>query len=707
MGQSCLRPLKTHPNIYSSLLHFSTTANAWNSCSVSKEAFTHLCFEGHLKQAFETFISAIWSDPSLFSHLLQQCIAKHSIFVGKQLHSLIISSGCGSDKFISNHLLNMYSKFGELGTAQRLFAEMPKKNIMSHNILLGGYIQKGDLDSARQLFERMSERNVATWNAMVTGMIQFEFNEEGLSLFLEMHDLGFLPDEFAVGSVLRGCAGLRALAAGQQIHVYVVKSGLEFNLVVGTSLAHMYMKCGNLGDGEKVIKTMPVHNVVACNTLIAGRAQNGCSEGALDQYNLMKMAGFRPDKITFVSVLSSCSELATLGQGQQIHAEVIKAGACSSISVVSSLISMYSRCGCLEDSINLFSECKDEDVVLWSSMIAAYGFHGRGKEAIELFEQMEEKAFEANDVTFLSLLYACSHCGLKDKGSDLFQLMVEKYGLQPKLEHYTCMVDLLGRCGCLEEAEALIRTMPLKADVIIWKTLLSACKIHKNADMARRIAEEITRLDPRDPASYVLLSNVHASTKQWKDVSDIRKSMRDNNVKKEPGISWLEVKNQVHQFSIGDQSHPKSKEIDEYLKELTLELKKLGYAPDIDSVLHDMEMEEQEYNVVHHSEKLAIAFALLSTPPGTRIRVMKNLRICTDCHVAIKLISKLKCREIVVRDASSIILKMGAVPVEIIVRKLMDPDKEIDANEEAIDRKIDPLWKLIGDGEVDKQLEKS
>ncbi|PQM36052.1 pentatricopeptide repeat-containing protein [Prunus yedoensis var. nudiflora] len=540
----------------------------------------------------------------------------------------------------------------DLGAALTLFDHLPRRNIMSCNILINGYVQKGDLESAQKVFNEMPERNVATWNAMVTGLTQFQFNEEGLGLFSEMHELGFLPDEFTLGSVLRGCAGLRALHAGRQVHAYVMKCRFEFNLVVGSSLAHMYMKSGSLEEGERVIKSLPIQNVVAWNTLIAGKAQNGHSEAVLDQYNIMKIAGFRPDKVTFVSVISSCSELATLGQGQQIHAEAIKAGASTVDAVISSLISMYSRCGCLEDSLKAFKESVGRDVVLWSSMISAYGFHGRGEEAIQLFKEMEQEELEANDVTFLSLLYACSHCGLKEKGIEFFNSMIENYGLKPRLEHYTCVVDLLGRSGRLDEAESMIRSMPVKADAIIWKTLLSACKIHKNANIAKRISEEVIRQDPQDSASYVLLSNIHASARRWQDVSEVRKAMRDRKVKKEPGISWLEIKNQVHQFCIGDKSHPQSKELDMYLQELTSELKLHGYVPDTGSVLHDMDNEEKEYNLAHHSEKLAIAFALMNTPEGVPVRVMKNLRVCIDCHVAIKYISLIKNREIIVRDAS-------------------------------------------------------
>ncbi|KAL5983268.1 hypothetical protein ACLOJK_017352 [Asimina triloba] len=580
------------------------------------------------------------------------CIPRQSLSQAKLLHGLVITSGCSPDKFISNHLLNVYVKCGSLSMAAVLFGVMPRKNVMSSNILIGGYIQNGKLELAQKIFEEMPDRNVATWNAMVTGLVQFGLNEEALDLFSQMQRSALQPDEFTLGSVLRGSAGLRLRELGRQIHAYIVKSGFHSCLVVGSSLAHMYLKCRCVEEGERVFEGMPVQNVVACNTVIAGRAQNGDPEGALDQFNLMKMGGFRPDQITLVSVISSCSELATMGQGQQVHAHAIKIGTDSEASVRSSLVSMYSKCGCLDDSEKAFLELEDSDIVLWSAMICAYGFHGRGWEAVKLFEQMERQGIEPNDVTFLGLLYACCHSGLKEQAEELFKLMMEKYELQPRLEHYTCMVDLLGRSGCLDEAEALIRSMPVEPDTVIWKTLLSACKIHRNAGMARRIAGDVLRLDPRDSAPYVLLSNIHASEAKWGDVSDLREAMRERKVKKEPGISWVEIKNQVHQFSMGDRSHLKWREIQAYLNELMTEIKGHGYVPDTTSVLHDMEVEEKEHSLSHHSEKLAIAFALLSTPGEAPIRIMKNLRVCNDCHLSIKLISEITAREIILRDVS-------------------------------------------------------
>ncbi|CAH8392861.1 unnamed protein product [Eruca vesicaria subsp. sativa] len=621
--------------------------------SDSSTTIATLCSKGNFREAFNRFGFNIFTNTSLFTPFIKSFASTQSLPSTKQLHCLLVVSGFSSDKFICNHLMTLYSKFGAFPSAVALYERMTKKHYMSSNILINGYVREGDLVNARKVFDEMSERKVATWNAMIAGLIQYDCNEEGLRLFREMHELGFSPDEFTLGSVFSGCAGLRSVFIGQQVHGYAVKYGIELDSIVSSSLAHMYMRNGKLQDGQNVIRSMPVRTLVAWNTLISGYAQEGCPEAVLCEYKKMKVLGYRPDQITFVSVLSSCSDLAIRGQGQQIHAEAIKIGASSVVAVVSSLISMYSKCGCLEDAAKAFSERGDEDEVMWSSMISAYGFHGQGGEAIKLFNTMvEETEMEINEVTFLNLLYACSHSGLKDKGIELFDMMVEQYGFKPSLRHYTCVVDLLGRAGDLDQAEAKIRSMPIKPDTVIWKTLLSACSIHKNAETAQRAFEEILKIDPNDSSCYVLLANVHASGKRWRDVSEVRKSMRDKNVKKEPGVSWFEHKGEVYRFKMGDRSQPQSKEIYSYLKEMTLEMKLKGYKPDTASVLHDMDDEEKESDLVQHSEKLAVAFALMILPEGVPIRIIKNLRVCGDCHVAFKYISLIKNREITLRDGS-------------------------------------------------------
>ncbi|XP_078427763.1 pentatricopeptide repeat-containing protein At2g41080-like [Wolffia australiana] len=620
--------------------------------SSSSSSIAEFCARGRPDRAFRAFSARIWAEPSLFAHLLGACLRRRSLRGAKQAQAVLIAAGAAGDRFLSNHLLNLYAKLGAMADAVKVFGAMRRRNVMSCNILLGGYILNDDLTAARRVFDEMPERNLATWNAMVSGLTDAGLNEQGLGLFGEMHRRGLRPDEFTLGSALRGCAGANSLAAGRQLHCAVARSGLESDLCVGSALAHMYMKCGVPAAAEAALASLPFLNVVAYNTVVAGRVQNGDAEGALEFFSQMRSWGLNPDKITFVSAIAACAELGTLGQGRQVHAQAIKAGADADTAARSSLVSMYSKCGCLGEAERVFVESDAGDEVLWSAMIAACGFHGRGRRAVELFEAMRARGMQPNEVTFLAVLYACSHAGMKEEGEAVFELMRSAQWVRPQVEHFTCMVDLLGRAGAVGTAEAVIRSMPVEPDAVIWKTLLAACKTHRETDTARRAAAELLRLDPLDSASYVLLSNVHAAAERWEDVEGVREAMRGRRVKKEPGISWLEMMNRVYQFSTGDRSHPRWREIEVSMGELAGKMKERGYMAETGIVLHDIEEEEKEESLACHSERIAVAFAVLSAPPGAEIRIMKNLRVCTDCHAALKLVSEITAREIVVRDVT-------------------------------------------------------
>ncbi|CAH2058572.1 unnamed protein product, partial [Thlaspi arvense] len=292
------------------LMLYQASSVARSLSADPKTAISILCSKGNLREAFQRFRLNIFSNTDLFTPFIQSCVTRQSLPSGKQLHCLLVVSGFSSERFISNHLMSMYSKLGDFPSAVALYALMPKKNFMSSNVLINGYVRAGDLESARKVFDEMTDRKLTTWNAMIAGLIQSEYNEEGLSLFREMHALGFSPDEYTLGSVFSGSAGSRSLLIGQQIHAYTIKYGLEIDSVVSNSVAHMYMRTGKLQDGQDVIRSMPVSNLVAWNTLIAGYAQNGCPETVLYEYRKMKVSGFRPNQITFVTVLSSCSDLA-------------------------------------------------------------------------------------------------------------------------------------------------------------------------------------------------------------------------------------------------------------------------------------------------------------------------------------------------------------------------------------------------------------
>lgn len=299
-----------------------------------------------------------------------------------------------------------------------------------------------------------------------------------------------------------------------------------------------------------------------------------------------------------------------------------------------------------------FDIITERDVVAWTAMIVGHAQHGEGDKALELFEQMQSEGIKPNHITFVGVLSACSHVGLINEGWQYFEFMNRDHSIVPTVDHYACMVDILGRAGRQDEAENLINQMPFKPNALVWRTLLGTCRIHGKMELGKRAAERILELEPDDDATYVLLSNMNASVGDWDNVTKIRKMMTERGIKKKVGQSWTVVKNRVHTFVACDKSHPQTDVIYAKLDELRKEMKKVGYVPDTNFVLHDVEEEQKEHLVFHHSEKLAIAFGLISTPSGSSIVIFKNLRICGDCHTAIKFISEIVTREIVVRDAN-------------------------------------------------------
>jgi pentatricopeptide repeat protein len=291
------------------------------------------------------------------------------------------------------------------------------------------------------------------------------------------------------------------------------------------------------------------------------------------------------------------------------------------------------------------------DVVAWNTMLGGYAMHGLAKEALELLERMCEEGIEVDNVTLVALLSACSHLGLFDEGMHYYESMGLVYGVSSTVEHYACMVDLLGRAGHLDEAEDLIKTMPFEPNVAVWKALLGACRVCGNVEMGERIAKEVIYLDPGNSAGYVLLSNIYAAAGKWDNSADIQCQRLERGVKKEPGCTWIEVNNEMHSFMVDDRGHPHITEIHAKLRKLSAQMQEIGYVPDTRFVLHDVDEEEKALQLCYHSEKLAIAFGLISTPPGTSLRIFKNLRICGDCHTATKFISRIVGRTIIVRDA--------------------------------------------------------
>eukprot|EP01018_Ginkgo_biloba_P011341 Gb_31474 [translate_table: standard] len=525
-------------------------------------------------------------------------------------------------------------------------------DIYVRNSLVAVYIKCGSLDIARQLFDRIPIRNVVTWSAIIDGYVQSGHSNEALVLFRKMQLEDVIPNSITIASVLQACAHLAALRRGKQIHGYILRSEVESDVCLETALVDMYARCGKTEIASQVFAKMSQRDVVAWNSMIGGYAQSGHANEAFTHFHKMQLADLIPDSFTVVHVLRACTLIAALQQGKWIHGYTIRRGLDSNVLVGNSLIHMYAKCGSIVIAHHVFDKMRKRDVISWSAMIAGYGMHGHGYEALALFTQMQEAGVKPDYITFICLLSACSHSGLLDEGWQYFDSMIRDYCIIPGVEHYACMVDLLGRSGHLQEALDFIKKMPLEPDVSVWGALLGACRIHNNVELGECVAEHLFELDPEDGGGYVLLSNIYAAGGRWDDVKKVRTLMKDRQLKKTPGCSFIEVNNKIHAFFVGDRSHPQSEKIYAMLETLSAKMEEAGYVPNTNFVLHEVEEEIKEHMLCSHSEKLAIAFGLISTIPGTPIRITKNLRVCGDCHSATKIISNIASREIIMRDAN-------------------------------------------------------
>jgi pentatricopeptide repeat protein len=482
------------------------------------------------------------------------------------------------------------------------------------------------LDEAQALFDQMPERNVVSWTTMISAYTNAKLNDKALEFLIMMLRQGVMPNMFTYSSVLRACDGLSNL---RQLHSRIIKGGLESDVFVRSALIDIYSKLGELQEALGVFNEMASGDSVVWNSIIGGLAQNSDGDEALNIYKSMKKAGFPPDQSTLTSVLRACTGLALLELGRQVHVHILKFD--RDLILNNALLDMYCKCGSMEDANFVFTRMLEKDVISWSTMIAGLAQNGFSREALKLFQSMKDSGVKPNYITILGVLFACSHAGLVEDGWYYFQSMKKLFGINPGREHYGCIIDLLGRAGKLDQAIKLIHQMECEPDAVTWRTLLGACRVHQNVDLAIHAAKQIVKLDPEDAGTYILLSNVYANSQMWDDVTEVRRTMK-------------------HAFILGDNSHPQIDEINRQLNQLIHRLMGVGYVPDTNFVLQDLEGEQREDSLRYHSEKLAIVFGMMSLSREKTIRIRKNIRICGDCHIFAKLVTKTEQQTIVIRD---------------------------------------------------------
>lgn len=579
-----------------------------------------------LPEALETFCQMRNAGESptqfAFSSVVRACASLGWIEIGRQMHCLALKCGFGYELFVGSNLADMYSKCRAMVEACKVFEEMPCKDEVSWTTMIDGYAKNGDFERALLAYKRM------------------------------IND-AFVIDQHVLCSTLSACGALKACNFGKSLHSSVVKLGFELEIAVGNALMDTYAKAGDMESASNVFGTESERrNVVSCTSLIDGYVEKDQIEKALYVFADLRRQGVEPNEYTFSSLIKACANQAALEQGTQLHAQVVKFNFDTDPYVSSILVDMYGKCGLLDDSIRVFDEIGDPTEIAWNSLVSVFAQHGLGKGAIETFDRMIHKGVKPDAVTFVSLLTACSHAGLAEEGLKYFHSMEKTYGVVPREEHYSCVIDLLGRAGKLKKAEEFINNMPIEPNAFGWCSFLGACRIHGDKERGKLAAEKLMKLEPENSGAHVLLSNILAKERQWEDVRNVRKMMRDGNVKKLPGYSWVDAGNKTHIFGAEDWSHPQKKEIYEKLDSLLDQIRKAGYVPYTDSIPFDMDDSMKEKLLHHHSERIAVAFALISIPAGKPIIVKKNIRVCLDCHSAIKYISKVVGRKIILRDNS-------------------------------------------------------
>lgn len=644
-------------------------------------------FESAIKMFVEMVKDKVTPTQFTITNVLSSCAATGALGVGKKVHSFIVKLGLNGYIPVGNSLLNMYAKAGDLVMAQIIFDRMRLRSISSWNIMICLYMRSGNVALALAQFKQMSERDIVSWNSMIAGYNQHGLDMEALELFYSLlRDSSLKPDRFTLASILSACANVENLNLGKQIHSYIIRIQFDLSGVVQNALVSMYAKSGGLEIAQRVVEHSGIsdldviaftalldgyvklgditparqifdslrdRDVIAWTAMIVGYLQNGLNDDAMELFRKMANEGPQPNSFTLAAILSVISNVASLNHGKQIHASAIRSGEHLSVSVGNALITMYAKAGSINGARKVFNLiCWNKDTVSWTSMIIALAQHGLGEEAIKLFEKMLALNIEPDHITYVGVLSACTHVGLVEQGRSYFNLMVSVHKIEPTLSHYACMIDMLGRAGLLQEAFNFIEEMPVEPDVIAWGSLLSSCKVYKNVDLAKVAAERLLLIQPDNGGAYSALANVYSACGKWEDAAKIRKLMKDRGVKKEQGFSWVQIQNKVHVFGAEDGRHPQKDEIYKMMDKIWKDIKKMGFVPDTESVLHDLEEEVKDKLLRYHSEKLAIAFGLISTPENTTLRIMKNLRVCNDCHTAIKFISKLVGREIIVRDVT-------------------------------------------------------
>lgn len=489
-------------------------------------------------------------DSSIFTVALKACVRLMDLKMGEEIWGKAVELGYGNDVFVGSSMLNLYVKCGKM-------------------------------NEAMVVFEKMHRKDLVCWSSMINGLVFNGQPLEAVDAYKRMQKEGIDGDEVAMVGLIQACADLGDSRFGLSVHGYIIRRHLNLDIKVQTSLVDMYAKNGHLDLASHIFKNMPHINIITWGALISGFAQIGFAEGTLELLMEMQSFGFEPDSVSLISSLLACAQIGFLKLGKSIHGYIVRRFDFDQV-LGTSVIDMYSKCGVPSCARALFDQMQSRDLISWNVIIASYGIHGHGKEALSLFLQMTETKVKPDHSTFASLLSALSHSGLMEEGRYWFHLMVSKYKIQPSEKHYACMVDLLARAGEVEEALQLIDSMSTEPGLAVWVALLSGCHNHKKFSIGEKVAKKVLELNPDDLGIHALVSNFFAMGQKWDEVAGVRKAMRKSGMKKVPGYSVVEVNGELHAFIMEDKSHNQYEDIVYVLKKLYLEMRAIRYLPKIE-----------------------------------------------------------------------------------------------------------------------------
>ncbi|XP_074339780.1 pentatricopeptide repeat-containing protein At1g04840 [Apium graveolens] len=601
-----LKPLHAH------IIRLHLSSNSW----VVTQLISFCSLNNSISYAFSIFNH--FSNPNLFVYnsiiraleqnfMFEGCV---SCFVG------MLRRNVRPNNLTYPSVLKSIAEKGEMGVAKMVHCDVVKRGVEIEGFvrvsLIDMYVKVDLLGYALQVFDELCERdNVLVWNVLINGCCKVGDLGKAVELFEAM-------PERKVGS--------------------------------WNCLINGFMVKGEVDVAEYYFYNMPERNVVTWTTMVSGFLREGQFKKALAMFSRMLVEGVMPNELTIVLALSACSKAGALDNGVRIHSYAWTSGFRMAIDVGNALIDMYAKCGLIESAKQVFSMTKNKDLRTWTAMIWGWAIHGCFEQALRYFDEMKLSGLKPDKVVFLAVLTACSHAGQVEWGLYYFDSLVFEYSIIPTIKHYAVVVDLFGRAGRLDEALSFIENMPLEPDLVMWGALFSACRAHKNIEMAEYVCQHILQLEDKHPGSFVFLSNVYAGVGRWEDVERVRSEMKFTGADKEPGWSYIELGGQVHSFVAGDRTHALTEELYMKLEDITFSAREQGYMPETEWILHNIEEEDKEESLGRHSEKLALAFALISTTPGATIRIVKNLRVCGDCHSMMKYVSKMCQREILLRD---------------------------------------------------------